>query len=73
MYAEASTNSFQKEQDFINNINSKFLLVTHQIHAYTERKLKKKAITVFNIPENSSNTSVYTVENVKNDLNKIQN
>ena len=35
---------------------------------------EKKALNVivFNIPENVSNTSVYTVENAKNDLNMIQ-
>ena len=75
MYAEASTNSFQKQPDFISNIDSKLSLVTHQINAETERKLKEKKslnVIVFNIPENISNTSVYTVENAKNDLNKIQ-
>lgn len=75
MYAEASTNSFQKPTDFISNIDSKLSLVTHQIHAETERKLKEKKalnVIVFNIPENSSNASVYKVEDAKNDLNKIQ-
>ena len=68
MYAEASTNSFQKQPDFISNIDSKLSLVTHQINAETERKLKEKKslnVIVFNIPENISNTSVYTVENAK--------
>ena len=66
---------FKKQPDFISNIDSKLSLVTHQINAETERKLKEKKalnVIVFNIPENISNISVYTVENAKNDLNKIQ-